>query len=447
MSLAFDQGSKRPVSKGLTSPRRNGAPVRTTSATSWFPQHHARDIYVSLLSHQPPLPPHILSAALLRRAVTDVARVVQIRDAKAALSTLLQKSLIGDAFWNEFLEAEKELEAEIKEVVEEANTFNENWGKFIFAQASDMAQHQKFKNTVKELSTPMPRVQLVQQLSPSAPGGGPGQPAAQNGPAGLPRLPPNMTPEQVQKIQEAAAKMTPQQRAAMQAQFAMAQQQQQAKAAAAAAGSSAPSTTTATSPSKGPLTTSAATNQDPAASKGDDGADGKSEGSPTPGGQQNQAPTTPSKSKVSEELPEKVGPFCVQRPLTRSGLAEQEEQGQEEMKQQHMFIRRRLARVYAQCNLIRQSGDTQTLSLRLSAFFQPDELLSHCCCVLVCVTSATTGRLSVRGSEAQDNFEIIRTSNTAAASQPAYLQARDQANQEPTPTATLTIKAEPHHLS
>lgn len=104
------------------------------------------------------MPSHILSAALLARAMTDVDRIVQTRDSKTALSSLLQKSLIGDSFWNEFLEAEKELEAEVREVMEEANTFNPNWGKVIFAQASDMVQHNKFKNVVKDLSTPLPQV-------------------------------------------------------------------------------------------------------------------------------------------------------------------------------------------------------------------------------------------------------------------------------------------------
>lgn len=263
---------------------------------------------MSLLSHEPPLPPHVLSAALLRRAVTDVDRVVQIRDAKAALSTLLQKSLIGDAFWNEFLEAEKELEAEIREVVEEANTFNPNWGKFIFAQASDIAQHEKFKNTAKELSTPLPRVQLVQQQ----PNGQPPQGAAAGGaPSPQPQLPPNFTPEHMRKLEEAASKLPPEQRAAFDAQYAKMKQAQAAAAATAAGGSNTPGAPTEAS--KSPLTTSAQNNQEsPSAGEASQSA------TPAASGGQNKSPATPSKGKVSS-IVIRTWPFDL-RPLLTQNL-------------------------------------------------------------------------------------------------------------------------------
>lgn len=75
----------------------------------------------------------------------DVKLIWQIRDAKQALTTLLSKGQIGDDLWERFMLAEKELEAEILEVVEEANTFAEGYGQNIFTLASEMANHEKWK--------------------------------------------------------------------------------------------------------------------------------------------------------------------------------------------------------------------------------------------------------------------------------------------------------------
>lgn len=95
---------------------------------------------------EPPAPRPILIAALLRRAMEDVRLIWQIRDAKAALTVLLQKGQVGDNLWERFLAAEKELELEIIEVVGEANTFLEGYGAQIFGIASDMVSHEKWKN-------------------------------------------------------------------------------------------------------------------------------------------------------------------------------------------------------------------------------------------------------------------------------------------------------------
>ncbi|CAD6588952.1 MAG: translocation protein S66 [Cyphobasidiales sp. Tagirdzhanova-0007] len=75
--------------------------------------------------------------------MTDVARIMEVRQAKLALQTLLAKGQIGDDTWAHLLETEKELEAELMEVVGEANHFKQGWGQVIFAHASDMVQHEK----------------------------------------------------------------------------------------------------------------------------------------------------------------------------------------------------------------------------------------------------------------------------------------------------------------
>lgn len=78
--------------------------------------------------------------------MTDVSRVVKIREDKPALQNLLQKGSIGDDLWNSLLQAEKELEAEIMEVVAEANTFVEGWGTLIFQTAGETLANEKMRS-------------------------------------------------------------------------------------------------------------------------------------------------------------------------------------------------------------------------------------------------------------------------------------------------------------
>lgn len=97
-----------------------------------LPPHRQRDIYLSLLHLEPSsaggeekektlkkVPDSILKAALLQRALEDIKRIVQLRSAKPALQTLLQRGSVGDELWQRFLSAEQEMEAEVKDVVNE----------------------------------------------------------------------------------------------------------------------------------------------------------------------------------------------------------------------------------------------------------------------------------------------------------------------------------------
>lgn len=68
---------------------------------------------------KPPVPETVLKAALLRRAAEDLKRLLQLRNQKPALASLLQKGSVGDELWQQFLRAEKELEEEFRDVVAE----------------------------------------------------------------------------------------------------------------------------------------------------------------------------------------------------------------------------------------------------------------------------------------------------------------------------------------
>lgn len=104
--------------------------ARSASLEPWFDPHVQRNIYLSLLHLEPqpgqdkatPVPDSILKAALLQRAAEDIRRILAIRGAKQPLSQLLQRGSVGDDLWQRFLRAEKEMEAEVKDVVEEVRT-------------------------------------------------------------------------------------------------------------------------------------------------------------------------------------------------------------------------------------------------------------------------------------------------------------------------------------
>jgi hypothetical protein len=118
----------------------------------YFPRHHERDTYVTLLQRSdPPASDALLKAALVRRAIADVQRILRIREDKPALQNLLQKGSIGDDLWNSLLSAEKELEAEIVEVHAEANTFVEGWGQVLFQTASEMLANEKTRAIAEQM--------------------------------------------------------------------------------------------------------------------------------------------------------------------------------------------------------------------------------------------------------------------------------------------------------
>ena len=99
----------------------------------------------------PPAPESLLKAALVRRAMTDVTRIIRLREDKPALQNLLQKGSIGDDLWNSLLAAEKEMEAEILEVAAEANAYVEGWGSVIFQTATEMMHNEKMRALVEQL--------------------------------------------------------------------------------------------------------------------------------------------------------------------------------------------------------------------------------------------------------------------------------------------------------
>jgi translocation protein SEC66 len=96
--------------------------AKAASLEPWFAPHLQRNIYLTLLHQdEPKVPDSILKAALLRRATEDIHRIVQVRSAKQALQALLQRGSVGDDLWQRFQRAEKEIEEELRDVVNEVS--------------------------------------------------------------------------------------------------------------------------------------------------------------------------------------------------------------------------------------------------------------------------------------------------------------------------------------
>ncbi|KAL8874219.1 MAG: hypothetical protein Q9174_000411 [Haloplaca sp. 1 TL-2023] len=120
--------------------------AKSASLEPWFAPHLQRDIYLSLLhlepepgkDKSPTVPDGVLKAALLQRATEDIRRILEVRSSKQALSNLLQRGSVGDDLWQRFLRAEKEIEAELRDVVQEANALQPDWGQTIFQSANEM---------------------------------------------------------------------------------------------------------------------------------------------------------------------------------------------------------------------------------------------------------------------------------------------------------------------
>ncbi|KAI9741086.1 MAG: translocation protein S66 [Cirrosporium novae-zelandiae] len=136
--------------------------VQSAHLEPWFGPHLQRDIYLSLVHFDqdpepgekkaPQVPETILKAALLRRAIEDVHRIFRLRTSKQALSSLLQRGSVGDDLWKRFLRAEKEMELEVRDVVQEAEGLQQGWGQVIFQSAGEMLNNEMFRKKLNAVT-------------------------------------------------------------------------------------------------------------------------------------------------------------------------------------------------------------------------------------------------------------------------------------------------------
>ncbi|KAJ3298153.1 translocation protein S66 [Blyttiomyces sp. JEL0837] len=118
---------------------------KANESSSYFPDHIPKRQYEELAEQYSPQDPHglkLLTTALMRRAMVDVQRILQIREEKQPLQNLVRTGVIGEDMMEKITMAEKEVEAEIMELMEEAELYRPGWGKTIFQEASNFLQIQ-----------------------------------------------------------------------------------------------------------------------------------------------------------------------------------------------------------------------------------------------------------------------------------------------------------------
>jgi translocation protein SEC66 len=101
--------------------------AQSANLKPWFGTHLQRNVYLSLLhmtpeegaEKTPRVPDSVIRAALLRRAVEDIHRLIQIKSAKQACNNLLQRGSVGDDLSQRFQRAETEMNEELRDVVTE----------------------------------------------------------------------------------------------------------------------------------------------------------------------------------------------------------------------------------------------------------------------------------------------------------------------------------------
>ncbi|KAF3932507.1 hypothetical protein ABW19_dt0210525 [Dactylella cylindrospora] len=128
------------------------------SMEPWFPPSLSRDIYLTLLHlpdtpNPPKIPDSVLRAALLRRATDVIQKAITIRNGKQPLQQLLQRGSIGDDTWTQFLQAEQRVDAEIKEIAEDAMALSpqsQQWAQFIFQTAAEMLTNERLRVKLDE---------------------------------------------------------------------------------------------------------------------------------------------------------------------------------------------------------------------------------------------------------------------------------------------------------
>jgi len=129
----------------------------------------ARNEYITLLQQtEPEATDAQLQAALVKRAVEGVIRVLSMRDDKQPLTSLVKQGTLGEDVWTQFTVSEKELESEIMAIIEEANTFKKGWGSTILQTASEMVCHSlwlKFILTAEEREREIESNQRVRRFN------------------------------------------------------------------------------------------------------------------------------------------------------------------------------------------------------------------------------------------------------------------------------------------
>ncbi|KAJ3313825.1 translocation protein S66 [Boothiomyces sp. JEL0838] len=125
--------------------RENGYQVfqATKIEAGYFPLNRAKFEYEELAEQYSPddsTGKKVLVAALLKRAVEAVTRVLRIRDEKPPLQGMVKEGIVNEGLWEKLLAAEAEIELEMQELMEESNLYKPNWSASFLQEVSQLVQ-------------------------------------------------------------------------------------------------------------------------------------------------------------------------------------------------------------------------------------------------------------------------------------------------------------------
>ena len=112
----------------------------TTIIDTWFGPHVEREAYYAFTDKAPPHDPKQCKQLLLRRAMRDVARIQSLQQDRQALQDLVRQGSMGDEMWQQFLDAEAEMNIECEETVLDAEDLTKGWGQNIFREAAQLLE-------------------------------------------------------------------------------------------------------------------------------------------------------------------------------------------------------------------------------------------------------------------------------------------------------------------
>ncbi|KAJ3026378.1 UNVERIFIED_CONTAM: translocation protein S66 [Siphonaria sp. JEL0065] len=177
--------------------------------STYFPDHMPKRQYQELAEMYSPKDAQgwgnkILMQALIRRAIVDVQRILQIREEKPQLQNLVRSGVVGEDMLENITLAEKEIELECQDVVAEAELYRDGWGQNIFQEAQAILQQQaQLQAQAAQQAAQQQQAAKPQEQPKSASAGSPPEPLDTND--SLEDLPELVSDEELRKRADQAA--------------------------------------------------------------------------------------------------------------------------------------------------------------------------------------------------------------------------------------------------
>ncbi|KAI9018450.1 Pre protein translocase subunit Sec66-domain-containing protein [Hyaloraphidium curvatum] len=128
--------------------RRDRLATARSAEESWLPENEAKLAYFALVEQHPEaeLDPAVkkqMMAALLKRAMVDIEHAQQITEERNSLQQLIKEGAIGEDLWEKLQRTELQLNEEILEVINEAESYKDGWSRTIMEEAAKLLRHER----------------------------------------------------------------------------------------------------------------------------------------------------------------------------------------------------------------------------------------------------------------------------------------------------------------